>query len=419
MFYNQIVNKVSNHNLKTIFQNAGYLGVIEIVRLIMPFVALPYVLKIIGGENYGLAVYAQTIISYFMIFVNFGLDESAVKDVSINRNNVYELNCIVSRVLIIKGVLFAIGLLLLFVLIVSFPFFDTYKTLLLVAYGTCLSEVLYPVWFYQGIEKMKYMTIVKTTSIVFYTFTVFFFVKEKDDYVIVVLLQSLGNLIAGILSIYILLYINKIRLVKVELSSIFNTFLNSIPFFLSRSSLVINMGLSKIASGILLNMESVATLDVAGKICSAGVIPMQTLTQAAYPHIAYTHNKSFVKKYLKLVISLSLFVAICIVCFSPYVLPFLTSNQLSDIISITQLLSVQVFFCGISIYLGAPVLVSFGYPMAFNLSVIFSTLLLIIYYLVGLYFNVASLLYFVIGTILIEVFVMLYRFVSCKINSIF
>ena len=42
----------------------------------MPFIALPYVLKTIGASNYGLAVFAQTIISYFSIFINFGPERS-------------------------------------------------------------------------------------------------------------------------------------------------------------------------------------------------------------------------------------------------------------------------------------------------------------------------------------------------------
>lgn len=76
-----ILQKIKNH--KTIVKNTGYLSIIEVIRMAMPFIALPYVLKTIGASNYGLAVFAQTIISYFSIFINFGLDVSAVKDVSI------------------------------------------------------------------------------------------------------------------------------------------------------------------------------------------------------------------------------------------------------------------------------------------------------------------------------------------------
>lgn len=63
-----VFQKVRNN--KVIFQNTGYLSIIEIIRLAMPFIALPYVIRIIGIDKYGIAVFAQTIVSYFSIFIN-------------------------------------------------------------------------------------------------------------------------------------------------------------------------------------------------------------------------------------------------------------------------------------------------------------------------------------------------------------
>ena len=38
----------------------------------MPFIALPYIIKTVGVTNYGSIVFAQAIISYFQIFINWG-----------------------------------------------------------------------------------------------------------------------------------------------------------------------------------------------------------------------------------------------------------------------------------------------------------------------------------------------------------
>jgi len=122
----------------------------------MPFVALPYIIRTVGAENYGTAVFAQTIISYFSILINWGLDVSAVKDVSVHRNNPTELNKIVSSVLGLKAVLFCISLVFLLVCIALIPYMYRCKQLFLLAFMTCVSEIFFPVWFYQGIEKMKY-----------------------------------------------------------------------------------------------------------------------------------------------------------------------------------------------------------------------------------------------------------------------
>ena len=54
---------------------------------------------------------AQTIVQYFIVVINFGLDISAVKDVSVHRNDKLALNRIVSTVLFIKLILFCFVLL--------------------------------------------------------------------------------------------------------------------------------------------------------------------------------------------------------------------------------------------------------------------------------------------------------------------
>ena len=101
----------------------------------MPFVALPYLISTVGADKYGLVVFAQAIISYFIIFINFGLDVSAVKNVSINRSDNEKLSEVVSSVLIIKAFLFILSFLALGVLLLCVKQFrDNYVLFLLSFY---------------------------------------------------------------------------------------------------------------------------------------------------------------------------------------------------------------------------------------------------------------------------------------------
>ena len=65
-----------DNKYKVIVHNTTYLSVLEILKMVMPFVALPYLISTVGADKYGLVVFAQAIISYFIIFINFGLDVS-------------------------------------------------------------------------------------------------------------------------------------------------------------------------------------------------------------------------------------------------------------------------------------------------------------------------------------------------------
>ena len=92
---------------KLVGLNTVYLSIMEIIHLAMPFVALPYIIKTVGADNYGKVVFSQTIASYFSITVNFGLDIIAAKDVAINRDNTLVLGKILGKVLTIKSIICA------------------------------------------------------------------------------------------------------------------------------------------------------------------------------------------------------------------------------------------------------------------------------------------------------------------------
>lgn len=407
------------NNYKTIIQNTGYLSIIEIIRLAMPFIALPYIIRTVGTENYGLAVFSQTIISYFSIFINFGLDVSAVKDVSVHRDNKTELNRIVSSVLSIKLLLFGIALLVLLIGLWTIPFLKLHKLLFFFAFLTCISELLLPTWFYQGIEKMKYLTIIRTSSILFYTVSVFLFIHTPQHYIRIVLLQSLGNLLAGGISFYLLFYIEKIKLIIPNYNLLKQTFTDSIPFFLSRLSVVLNGGLAKTVSGIFFSMNAVAAFDLAQKIATVALVPMQMMNQAVYPHIAKTRDKIFASKFLWINISISFIVSICVYMLAPLVVNFFAGDQLPETVSLIRILSFWIFTAGLTTYLGSPVLVSFGYPKPFNQSVILSSISLLIIYGIFYLGNLFTIYNFAFALFFSEFIILVYRGYFCSYYNIF
>ena len=197
--------KKSLDSYKVIFQNTFYLSIIEAIRLIMPFIALPYIITTIGATNYGIIIFSQTIVSYFSIVINWGLDVTSVREVSLNRGSLKKMSLIVSTVFTIKFILFGLCFSIFMICLFFIPFFQQYRIIYLYAFLSCFSEVIIPVWFFQGIEKMKYLTYIRTTSIVLYTILVFTFIKKEMDFTLLALLQSLANITAGVFSLILLL----------------------------------------------------------------------------------------------------------------------------------------------------------------------------------------------------------------------
>ena len=206
----------------------------------MPFIAWPYIIRVIGAENYGLIAFVQTVISYFSMFVNFGLDISAVRNVALARNDEDKLSEVVSSVLCLKCIFIFISFLFLCILIFFFELFAANKLIFFFAFLSCFSDVLFPVWYYQGMERMKNITLIRFASILFYTASIFIFIHTKDDYVLIPLLQSLGMILSGGISVILLLRRDQIVFRLADVSILKKYFIESVPFFISRLSVLLN-----------------------------------------------------------------------------------------------------------------------------------------------------------------------------------
>ncbi|WP_455638540.1 oligosaccharide flippase family protein [Parabacteroides sp.] len=403
-----------NNKYKVIAHNTTYLSILEILKMVMPFVALPYLISTVGPDKYGLVVFAQAVISYFVIIVNFGLDVSAVKNVSINRNNNEKLSEVVSSVLLIKLCLFFFSFFILLLLLLCVKQFRANYLLFLLSFMSCLSEILFPAWFYQGIEKMKYITLIRFSSIFFYTVTVFIFIKGQSDYLLIPLLQSLGWILSGAISFFMLIRIEKISLFIPGFESVKKYFVESIPFFISRVSVVVNSNMAKTACGIFFSMHEVAAFDLAQKIAMTALIPLQMLNQAVFPHIAKTLDRLFVNKCFKFILLATCCIVVIVYLFAPIMVNILSNAELPGAVDILRVLCLFIFSGGITSYTGSPVLVSFGYAKPFNRSVILSTLVLIATYFCLYFTNSFSILNFAFALGFAEFVIAVYRLYYCN-----
>lgn len=409
MFFLEIIKKNA-----LIFKNASYLTMIEIMSLVMPFVTLPYLLRTVGSEKYGMVIFAQTVVSYFSYFINFGLDVSAVRNVSVNRDSLPKLSRIVSTVLGTKFLFLLISACLLGIGVLLVPLGNLNPLLFYFAFLTCFSDVLYPTWLYQGIEKMKYLTIIRASSVFVYTISVFVFVRNPAHYERIALIQSLSNVLSGCISVFIIFRIIKLKLSIPSYNELKLTIKEGFPFFLSRISNFFNSSLSKIICGAFFSMQLVAAYDLMHKVAAGMSLPMSMLNQSAYPHIAKDKDKSFVAKFFIAITILSGIIGVTMFCCAPLAEYVFARGSLPESIPLMKIASVSVFFAGIDVCMGAPILMSFGYSKPFNRSVYLATVVLVV--VVAALYLLDGITYqsFIIAFLLAEISTTLYRFYYCR-----
>ncbi len=277
----------------TILKNFMSLSVLNVMNLLMPLISLPYLVRVVGVENYGEVSFALVIIQYLVLLLNYGFPISATKQIAENRANVRKTSEIVSNILLIKIVL-GIGLFLLLVLSLILMKFSI--TLVVYSFGIVLGEILNFTWLYQGMEKMKFITIVNFISKGGYTLLVFIVITTKSDYPYVCLLTSIGYLTAGIVSLFIALKVFKLNLqrptkegVRGQLHDGWYIFLSTVGINLYRNSNIFILGL-------LTNNGVVGLYSASEKLIKALQSPVSALSESMFPYFSRKFSKREAEK---------------------------------------------------------------------------------------------------------------------------
>ena len=398
---------------KIIISNLSYLSLLELLGLFFPLITYPYLIKVLGKDTYGAVVMAQSIVAYLVIMVNFGFNVSAAKDVSKKRNNHIALSHVVSSIFLLKSFIFLL-VAIIYISIILFTDIVHYKFLYLFSLGLCIQEIYFPTWFFQGMERMKYITIISFMTRFLSLFLIFLIIKSDDNFIFVPLLNSLGGIFASIVSFYILIRFFSIRLSFVPFRYIKLVFCRSIPFFFSRFISVAMEKTNAVLIGTTLSYGDLAVYDLGTKIVGILRIPFNIIAQVLYPSVAYSKDISVVKTMLKVSISVSFIIIFFMFFIAPYVIDFLGSSQLDAATNLVYVLNTVLPAVGISSVLGASTLVTFGYIKEYNLSVIYSSVSYsIIIALVILLGNV-SLYTMALAYILPEYIICAYRYYISK-----
>lgn len=274
--------KWSTHHL---IKNFIFLTFVQIANYIFPLISLPYLVRVLGPEKYGLISFAQSFIGYFILVTNYGFDLSAAREVSINRNQKEKLSEIFNSVMYAKFVLLFLCFFIMLLLLQIQKFHADCK-LYIYTFGIILGQTLFPVWLFMGLENMKYITAFVVMERTVYTICIFIFIKQVNDYIYVPLLNSFGYMISGILSLSVVFFYFKIKIrlpewhkIWLQIKQGWNSFVATTCFSLYSTSNTFILGLFS-------NNTIVGYYAAAEKLIYAAQRMLVPLFQTVYPYIS-------------------------------------------------------------------------------------------------------------------------------------
>ena len=144
---------------KNLFVNTTALAIIQILNYILPFITLPYLSRVLDVDKLGLVFFAQVFIDYFYRFAMFGFDFSGVRTIAINRDDKEKTNLIFNSILSSQVLFLMLSFTILSSLILFIPKFKSDAIVYYFTFLSVIGNVFIFTWFYQGMERMKFITV--------------------------------------------------------------------------------------------------------------------------------------------------------------------------------------------------------------------------------------------------------------------
>lgn len=344
---------------KTVVENMFWLSLLQVCGYVFPLITFPYLTKVIGAEGFGLIAFATTVVSYFSTVVDWGFQFTAVRDVAQNRDNQIMVSHIFSNVMNSRIVLVIFCLFILLALIATLTSFRTSALILLLTYLMLPGHIFFPDWFFQGLEKMRYVTLMNFVFKFVFTVLVFVFIKEKQDYILQPVLTALGYLISGAVSMWLICrkwgykwHWTSISEIIATIKSGFDIFINTIlpQIYNSFSQILLMAWQGPVACGIY------AAADKFNAIMTQliGVI-----SRAFFPFLARRIDKHHVFAVAN--ISLCALGAIFLIVFAPKLIHIFTTGEFEDAIFLLRLLGISMIFTSIQNVYGTNYLIVLHY----------------------------------------------------------
>lgn len=359
------LHKVSKTNF---FSNFISLSFFQFANYIIPLIVVPYLVRILGAENYGKINYAQVFASYFTILISFGFEYTSTKEIAENRNDQKKIQDTFNATLQLKAILFIVSCVVFSMLFLFSEKLKEDYLLYIYSFVLNLGLLLFPNWYFQGIEQMRIMSVVNFLIKFSGVLALFLFIQNEGDYVFVPLISFVIQLFFSIWSIYYIISRQKIKLnVKFKYDLLKNHFNKGLPIFISSVAISTYTILNFTLMGIYENNTEIGYYSGAHKIIMAILmltsVPLNT---SLYPALSRKIQDSkeegiiILRRTVKYVFFITLAISVVVFFASPLLVHYILGSKFEDSIAYLQIFSFQPLFVSVASLLTIQGLYNFG-----------------------------------------------------------
>ncbi|WP_084261739.1 flippase [Zymobacter palmae] len=340
-------------------------------QYVLTLATLPYLARVLSPSQFGIYGFALAISQYCIIATNYGFDISATKDIAINKENKEKISSLFWNVLAAKFFLAILCFFFLILLCTFIPQLYDCALIIVLASTQVIGSVLFPNWFFQGVEKLWGITVSNLIARGCGLLFILCLVKSKDDLMIAIIIQSLVTISSGLIGFTLVLSKKLVVKSKITFHFVFFNLKKSFSFFISNVAISFYTLSTVIVLGIFSSSRDAGLFNGVDKIRMAVTGIVIIMNGAIYPRIiSILENDErkaawFIKNVAIFKLVITFFMSFLLYLFSNEVVYCILGNEYSNAVVDMKIMSPLIFLVTASVILANYILLPFGYNKVF------------------------------------------------------
>ncbi|MDN3669268.1 oligosaccharide flippase family protein [Echinicola jeungdonensis] len=336
-------------------QNFIFLLIIQASNILISLMAMPLLIQAIGVDRFGLVSLALSVILIANVFVGFGFNLSGPREIALNQKNKKALSQVLSQIISSKLVLALIASMALLLSVFGFGLFPEYRAILTFSILMLFSEATLPVWFFQGMERMRLVSVANVFSKLLYLMGIVLFINGPEDAKLVNFFFGGAAFTINLLLLTYVHYELGVKFYLPQFSKITKTWKSNVYLFLSNlaNHISVNGGiviLSFFAPASMLGMYSLAE-----RVSLMLRMLPSMMIGAIYPNASKLYQNDlerfygFLVKVYRGAVFLALFVGLLTNLLAPFIIKVLSKSDMAASVVFLRILAFVPLFATMNI----------------------------------------------------------------------
>lgn len=350
--------------------------VVLAVSYVAPLLVLLYLTRVLGVQTYGIVAFSIGMTQLGYVILDLGFSFSATQKISLWRDRRQYVARLIGAIFLLKAgafILIAAAVLTYAALTNKYAEYRIlFQLLLLPLLGQCFQ----PIWFFSGIEQMRYITVFTVISKIVYVGLIFLTVSNERDYLWVPVADGVAQVAAAAIGVA-LIYRLGYRIAQPRLRDLRYVVSMTSGVFVSRLAVAVYQSSGVFLLGLFYSTTLVAVYSLAEQFYRVMQQVFVPVVLAMYPYMAREKNFMLLGKVAAVSMALAGTGAIAAYFAVPILLPVFFDASWSAVVPVFNVFALALVVNVMAVMSGYPLAAALGCLKVANSSVVYGALIYI------------------------------------------